>query len=379
MESLVNQSPLLSVWLFRSLMRRLCCRLRRPECAVSWTAWRTGTKVILVDDGSADGSNSVIRDMLLQWPQLRLLELQRNSGHQAALAAGLAVPGGGDYVVSIDADLQDSLKRSRGAQPGPGRRILRRLRRGHDRTTVRHMRHNHRQPETGSRRVDLPSRSDSADFRRERLLQVLILAALAVLAISVRAVGFDKMNGDMALLIDWYNQLANAGGVAGLANEVGNYNAPFLYLLLVATWIPGPPIFAIKLVFVVFDVVSASTSTGSSGCAMPTGRCRRSPPQSLYCFPPSFPTPPGSDRPMWCTRASHWCHLPSPPSQAMAGMRVRRHLSGDQAARDLYHPRLRAGRRVGSAPLAAPIASSRCLSVARHPRAPCWPRSGSSF
>jgi dolichol-phosphate mannosyltransferase len=40
------------------------------------------------------------------WPQLRLARLRRNSGHQAALSAGLRLALG-DYVVSIDADLQD--------------------------------------------------------------------------------------------------------------------------------------------------------------------------------------------------------------------------------------------------------------------------------
>ena len=40
------------------------------------------------------------------WPQLRVIRLRRNSGHQAALTAGLhrAL---GQYVVSLDADLQD--------------------------------------------------------------------------------------------------------------------------------------------------------------------------------------------------------------------------------------------------------------------------------
>ena len=63
-------------------------------------------EVILVNDGSADRSNEVIRQLQQNWPQLRLIELQRNSGHQAALTAGLQ-RAFGRYVVSIDADLQD--------------------------------------------------------------------------------------------------------------------------------------------------------------------------------------------------------------------------------------------------------------------------------
>jgi glycosyltransferase involved in cell wall biosynthesis len=41
-----------------------------------------------------------------EWPQLRIIRFRRNSGHQAALTAGLH-NAFGEYVVSIDADLQD--------------------------------------------------------------------------------------------------------------------------------------------------------------------------------------------------------------------------------------------------------------------------------
>lgn len=63
-------------------------------------------EVVAVDDGSTDGSALLLEDLRTGWPQLRVVTLRRNSGHQAALTAGLhrAL---GSYVVSIDADLQD--------------------------------------------------------------------------------------------------------------------------------------------------------------------------------------------------------------------------------------------------------------------------------
>lgn len=63
-------------------------------------------EVLAVDDGSADATSAVLFGMRRTWPELRVVRLRRNSGHQAALTAGLehAV---GDYVVTIDADLQD--------------------------------------------------------------------------------------------------------------------------------------------------------------------------------------------------------------------------------------------------------------------------------
>jgi polyisoprenyl-phosphate glycosyltransferase len=62
--------------------------------------------VVAVDDGSLDGTVAAVRVARTEWPELRLVRLRRNSGHQAALLAGLHLARG-DYVVTIDADLQD--------------------------------------------------------------------------------------------------------------------------------------------------------------------------------------------------------------------------------------------------------------------------------
>jgi polyisoprenyl-phosphate glycosyltransferase len=63
-------------------------------------------EVVAVDDGSADRTAQLILDQGRTWPELRLVKLRKNSGHQAALTAGLH-RSRGDWVVSIDADLQD--------------------------------------------------------------------------------------------------------------------------------------------------------------------------------------------------------------------------------------------------------------------------------
>ena len=63
-------------------------------------------EVVAVDDGSADRTAALLFEHGRTWPQLRLVKLRKNSGHQAALTAGLQ-RAYGDWVVSIDADLQD--------------------------------------------------------------------------------------------------------------------------------------------------------------------------------------------------------------------------------------------------------------------------------
>lgn len=63
-------------------------------------------EVVAVDDGSTDRTAVALLAARRQWPQLRVLRLRRNSGHQPALLAGL-MRARGAFVVSIDADLQD--------------------------------------------------------------------------------------------------------------------------------------------------------------------------------------------------------------------------------------------------------------------------------
>ena len=63
-------------------------------------------EVLVVDDGSTDASPALLERLRREWPALRVVRLRANSGHQAALSAGL-VRARGDWVVSIDADLQD--------------------------------------------------------------------------------------------------------------------------------------------------------------------------------------------------------------------------------------------------------------------------------
>jgi len=67
-------------------------------------------ELVLVNDGSTDGSAEILDRLAEGDPRVRVVHLSRNFGHQAALTAGLehAV---GDVVAMIDADLQDPPER----------------------------------------------------------------------------------------------------------------------------------------------------------------------------------------------------------------------------------------------------------------------------
>ena len=63
-------------------------------------------EVIFVDDGSKDKSAALIASAMTDFPELRLLRLSRNFGHQIAVSAGLD-NARGDAIIIMDADLQD--------------------------------------------------------------------------------------------------------------------------------------------------------------------------------------------------------------------------------------------------------------------------------
>ncbi|MDX6681712.1 MAG: polyisoprenyl-phosphate glycosyltransferase [Solirubrobacteraceae bacterium] len=63
-------------------------------------------ELILVDDGSSDGSAELMEELAAADPHVRCVHLSRNFGHQAAVTAGIDMARG-DAVVTIDADLQD--------------------------------------------------------------------------------------------------------------------------------------------------------------------------------------------------------------------------------------------------------------------------------
>jgi glycosyltransferase involved in cell wall biosynthesis len=63
-------------------------------------------ELLLVDDGSSDGSTEAIERLATEDPRVRPILFSRNFGHQIAVTAGLDYSRG-QAVVIIDADLQD--------------------------------------------------------------------------------------------------------------------------------------------------------------------------------------------------------------------------------------------------------------------------------
>jgi undecaprenyl-phosphate 4-deoxy-4-formamido-L-arabinose transferase len=80
-------------------------------------------ELVLVNDGSADRSSEILRELAHAHPEVVAVELSRNFGQHPAVLAGFSVSRG-RYVVTLDADLQNP--------PEEIPRVLEELRKGHD-------------------------------------------------------------------------------------------------------------------------------------------------------------------------------------------------------------------------------------------------------
>ncbi|MEV4282722.1 glycosyltransferase 87 family protein [Actinoplanes xinjiangensis] len=91
----------------------------------------------------------------------------------------------------------------------------------------------------------------------QRRAELFLIVCLLAAAFAARYVGRSEMTRDMQIFFRWHDQLQQAGGWRGLGEAIGNYNAPYMYLLWFASVLPVPLLIGIKMVYAVFDLLLA--------------------------------------------------------------------------------------------------------------------------
>jgi len=79
------------------------------ELTETLESWGRTFEVVLVDDGSTDGTFEILSRMHAADPRLQVIRLRRNFGQTAAFAAGFA-RARGRLIVTADGDLQNDLR-----------------------------------------------------------------------------------------------------------------------------------------------------------------------------------------------------------------------------------------------------------------------------
>jgi len=83
-----------------------CLRGLHRECCAALQSLPYAWEILLVDDGSTDGSLACIKALAAEDPRVHYLSFDRNHGQSAAFAAGFA-HAQGEIIVTLDADLQN--------------------------------------------------------------------------------------------------------------------------------------------------------------------------------------------------------------------------------------------------------------------------------
>jgi undecaprenyl-phosphate 4-deoxy-4-formamido-L-arabinose transferase len=102
----------------RETLERLHRRLSQTLLAMG-----RSYEVVYIDDGSTDGTESILKQLHQEDPRVRVIRFNRNYGQHAAVVAGFE-RSRGDVVVTLDADLQNP--------PEEIPKLLGKLREGYD-------------------------------------------------------------------------------------------------------------------------------------------------------------------------------------------------------------------------------------------------------
>lgn len=98
------------------------------------------------------------------------------------------------------------------------------------------------------------------DFIR-RYLILISFFAIALVGLRLRISMFDAQTSDFSFFQkSWIDQLGAYKGISGLAQEIGEYNVPYMLFLAIVSHTPLTDLYEVKAFLVFFDYVAAFAS-----------------------------------------------------------------------------------------------------------------------
>lgn len=91
---------------------------------------------------------------------------------------------------------------------------------------------------------------------KNKIIIFLIIITILSLALRFSLFSYDFGDYDM-FLKPWFEQIKEGGGLFALNQNIGNYNAPYITILALLTYLPFDSLISIKMVSLIFDYVCA--------------------------------------------------------------------------------------------------------------------------
>lgn len=89
-------------------------------------------------------------------------------------------------------------------------------------------------------------------------IELLFFAFITIITLLIRFALIKNTSDDIESFIKpWFYELKANGGLFGLKQNIGDYNAPYFTILALLTYLPIEPIISVKLVSIFFDYVCA--------------------------------------------------------------------------------------------------------------------------
>lgn len=105
-------------------------------------------------------------------------------------------------------------------------------------------------------------KSTKADFYIKKYIShdkyLLFAIIISILAVFIRLKFLNIVSGDYKYFLEgWFNTLKDNGGIFAIKDHIGNYTAPYMFILAILTYIPVKSLYTIKIVSIIFDFIGA--------------------------------------------------------------------------------------------------------------------------